>query len=150
MDARKITIAREIAASPETVWRCWTDPEVLPRWLGPDGYSCHTKEIDLAEGGIWRFDMIGPDGTIFPNRHRITRHERPHRIEFLLDADDDGEPPMQVLVSIEPTDNGCRLTQTITFPTPEARNGALGYGADKLGLQTLGKLAAMVEAVGAA
>ena len=150
MEDRTITITRDIAASPEKVWRCWTDPELLPRWFGPDGFSCDTKEIDLVEGGIWRFDMIGPDGTVNPNRHRILRHERPRRIEFLLDADKDGEAPMQVLVLIDPTPGGCRLTQTITFPTPAAREGALDFGADKLGLQTLGKLAVMAEALMAA
>ena len=147
MDDRTITIARDIAASPERVWRCWTDPGLLPRWFGPEGFSCHTKEIDLNEGGIWRFDMIGPDGTVFPNRHRILRHDRPRRIEFLLDADDDGAAPMQVLVLIEPTPQGCRLTQTITFPTAEARAGALGFGADRLGLQTLAQLATIAEAL---
>ena len=40
--------------------------------------------------------MIGPDGTIYPNRHRILSHDRPHRIVYLLD-DGDGphdDPPI--------------------------------------------------------
>lgn len=144
-DDRTLTLTRLIAASPARVWRCWTDPALLPRWFGPEGHSCHTREIDLREGGIWRFDMIGPDGTIWKNRHRITRYDRPHRIEFLMDADDDAALPMQVTVTLTPEAAGTRITQVILFPTAQARAGALAFGADRLGQTTLAKLAALAE-----
>ena len=119
----------------------------MPRWFGPDGYSCITKEINLVPGGVWRFDMIGPDGTVWPNRHRFTLHAPTTRIAFLMDCDDDSGPPMQVEVTLTPEGTGTRLTQTITLPTREAKTVALGFGADRLGLQTLGKLAALAEAL---
>jgi uncharacterized protein YndB with AHSA1/START domain len=143
---RTLTLTRLIAASPEKVWRCWTDPALLPRWFGPDGFTCRTKEIDLREGGQWRFDMIASDGTVWPNRHRFTRHIPARRIEFLMDADHDAAPAMEVTVVLEPEGTGTRITQTILFPSAEARQGAIGYGADRLGLQTLGKLARLAEA----
>lgn len=147
MQDRQITLTRLIAAPPEKVWRAWTDPALLPRWFGPEGYSCRTKEIDLREGGLWRFDMIAPDGTVFPNRHRYTLQVRPARLEFLMDADRDGDAPMAVVVTLTPQAGGTLISQTITFPTAEAKQGALGFGADRLGLQTLGKLAAVAEAL---
>jgi len=133
-------LTREMQAPPDKLWRCWTDPALLPLWFGPDGFSCATKEIDLREGGLWRFDMIGPDGTVWPNRHRFTLQHPQTRIEFLMDGDDDSQPPMQVVVVIEPLGNGSRLTQTITLPSAEAKLHALGFGADRLGMQTLGKM----------
>jgi uncharacterized protein YndB with AHSA1/START domain len=142
MQNRQITLTRLIAAPPETVWRCWTDPAILPQWFGPEGYCCTTKEIDLREGGLWRFDMIGPDGTVWANRHRFTLHQSPHRIEFLMDADSDDDPPYEVVVTLAPEQGGTRLTQTMTFPTQDARDGALAYGADRLGQTTLAKLEA--------
>jgi uncharacterized protein YndB with AHSA1/START domain len=144
---RQITLTRLIHATPAKVWRCWTDSALLPTWFGPEGYSCTTKEIDLRQGGQWRFDMLGPDGTIWPNRHRITLYAPTNRIEFLMDGDADAHPPMQVEVTMEPEGLGTRLTQTITFPSPEARQGALGFGADRLGMQTHAKLAAVAEAL---
>ena len=131
---------REMAASPAKLWRCWTDPALLPRWFGPEGFSCRTKSIDLREGGHWRFDMIAPDGTIWPNRHRYTLQRPQTRIEFLMDGDDDSQPPMEVVVVIAPLGTGSRLTQTITLPSAEAKQHALGFGADRLGMQTMGKL----------
>ena len=144
MNDRQLTLTRLIDAPPEKIWRCWTDPALLPRWFGPDGHSCVTKTIDLTEGGQWRFDMIAPDGTVWPNRHRFTRHVPPRLIEFLMDGDDDSQEPMRVEVTLVPEGQGTRITQTITLPTPEARLRALGFGADRLGMQTLGKLAALV------
>jgi uncharacterized protein YndB with AHSA1/START domain len=142
---RQLTLSRLVAASPDKVWRCWTDPALIPRWFGPDGYSCVTKEINLVQGGQWRFDMIGPDGTVWPNRHRITLYAPVSRIEFLMDGDDDAQPPMLVEVTLTPEGTGTRLTQTITLPDAAAKQHALGFGADRLGLQTLAKLAAMAE-----
>lgn len=145
---RQITLTRLLMAPLPKVWRCWTDPALLPRWFGPEGHSCHTKEIDLREGGLWRFDMIGPDGTVWPSRHRYTQMTPQSRIAFLMDGDSDaGAPPMEVLVTLTPEGAGTRIIQTITFPTPEGRATALGFGADRLGQTTLAKLDAAASSL---
>ena len=143
---RQITLSRLIMASPAKVWACWTEPALIVRWFGPEGFTCITKDINLVQGGQWRFDMIGPDGTVWPNRHRITLYDPPVRIEFLLDGDDDASEPLQVVVTMTPDGVGTRLVQTMTLPSAAAKQGALGFGADRLGLQTLAKLAALAEA----
>lgn len=142
MKDRQIVLTRLIAAPPEAVWQCWTDPAILPVWFGPEGHSCKTKEIDLREGGLWRFDMIGPDGTVWLNRHRYQVMQKPSRIEFLMDADSDDAPPFEVVVTLDPEAGGTRITQVMTFPTQAMRDGALSYGADRLGQTTLAKLEA--------
>jgi uncharacterized protein YndB with AHSA1/START domain len=141
-----LTITRLIAAPPHRLWAAWTDPGLLPQWFGPEGYRCRTTEIDLRQGGLWRFDMIGPDGTVWPNRHRITLYQPMDRIEFLLDGDTDAVPPMQVTVLLTPEGAGTRIAQTILFPDAAMRAAAVGFGAVELGQTTLAKLAALVEA----
>ena len=59
---RTMLIERVIKAPVSVVWGAWINPEALPQWWGPDGFSCRTKRIDLRTGGEWVFDMIGPDG----------------------------------------------------------------------------------------
>lgn len=146
MHDRQIVLTRLINAPVQKVWQCWTDPAILPIWFGPEGFSCKTKEMDLRPGGQWRFDMIGPDGKVWPNRHRYHLMEPHSRIEFLLDDDSDKSEPFSVVVTMTPEDAGTRLVQTMTFPTAAMRDGALGFGADRLGQTTLAKLAAMAEA----
>ncbi len=145
MQDRQITLSRLIAAPPAKVWAAWTDPDLLPRWFGPQGYTCHTIDIDLRQDGHWLFDMIGPDGKVWPNRHRYTLSDPPHRLEFLLDGNDDAAPAFEVVVTLIPERDGTRLTQTITFPDTAARAAADAFGATELGLTTLAKLAALVE-----
>jgi uncharacterized protein YndB with AHSA1/START domain len=143
MDDRQLTLSRLFRASPAQVWKAWTDPDILPRWFGPAGFTCMTKEIDLREGGIWRFDMVG-HGRTFPNRHRFTRYLPHSRIEYLLDDDSDTSPPFEVVVTLTPHDEGTQLVQVMTFPTVEKRDEAVGYNAVALGQTTLDKLAAIL------
>lgn len=143
---RQITLTRLIKAPPSRVWAAWTDPALLPRWFGPKGYSCTTHEIDLRPGGVWRFDMTGPDGKAWPNRHRFHLQIPERRLEFTLDSDDDASPQLSVVVTLEPEAGGTRLTQVMTLPDAASREAAVKFGAVELGQTTLDKLAALVEA----
>lgn len=145
MDDRTLVIERSFRASPAQVYRAWTDPEALPRWFGPSGFSCETHVMDLRVGGEWRFTMRG-DGREWPNRHRWTALRPPEggeagRIEFLMDGLD-GDEPKAVTVLIAPEGTGTRLTQSMVFPSPESLEVARSYGAPAKGQETLTKLAA--------
>jgi uncharacterized protein YndB with AHSA1/START domain len=140
---RQLTLSRLFRASPARVWDAWTNPDILPRWFGPEGFTCVTHEIDLRPGGVWRFDMVG-HGTTYPNRHRFTAHEPVSRITFLMDDGTDAAPPFEVEVTLTPEDGGTRLTQVMTLPTVAAREAAEGYNAVEMGKTTLAKLAAIL------
>lgn len=146
MNGRSIAISRLIAAPVARVWRCWTDPALLPRWFGPDGYSCQTHDIDLREGGHWLFDMTGPDGKVWPNRHRFVLMS-PYEIAFLLDAGSDDEAVSEVMVTLTPEGTATRIRYEMTFPSPAARAMAVGFKAVELGQQTLGKLALLAQEI---
>ena len=142
---RTMTLERLIHATPEHIWRAYADPAILPQWFGPKGYFCRTKEIDLRTGGQWTFDMTGPDGTIWPNRHRAFTYAPYHTITFLMDDGTDTNPPMEVTITLTPQDGGTFLTQKILMPSAEVYAGAKAFGAIELGQTTLAKLAALVE-----
>ncbi len=42
-------------AAPATVFRAWTDPDIVMKWFGPRPNSLHSAIIDLRQGGAWRF-----------------------------------------------------------------------------------------------
>ena len=69
---RSIVLERVFDAPRALVFQAWTNPAHLPRWFGPRGFSCKTRSIDVRVGGAWDFDMIGPDGTVYPNFMRFT------------------------------------------------------------------------------
>jgi len=143
---RTMTLSRDINAPVAVIWSAWTDPEALPKWWGPDGFSCRTTRIDLRDGGEWVFDMIGPDGTVFPNHHRYTRVIPMERIEYELLWGENGPKHAEASAIFESTGHGSRITLRMIFSSDAEYQEAKGFGAVELGMQTLGKLAAFVGA----
>jgi hypothetical protein len=48
---RKLVITRIFDAPPELVWKAWTDPELIQRWWGPNGFDLPTCRNDFRVGG---------------------------------------------------------------------------------------------------
>ncbi|WP_339856501.1 SRPBCC family protein [uncultured Nisaea sp.] len=137
---RTMVLQRVIKAPRSIVWSVWMNPETLPQWWGPEGFSCRTKRIDLRAGGEWVFDMIGPDGTIFPNHHLYNDVLPEERIGYALHAGEDGPKHADAWASFEDLDGATKVTLGMVFSTSAEFQEAKGFGAVELGLQTLGKL----------
>lgn len=60
---RKITIVRNFNAPPQSVWRAWTEPELLDQWWAPKPWKAQTKSLEFKVGGSWLYAMVGPDNT---------------------------------------------------------------------------------------
>lgn len=142
---RTMVLERVIDAPVAAVWGAWADPASLPRWWGPDGFTCRTERIDLREGGEWVFDMIGPDGTVYPNHHRYTRMKRQARIDYTLHRGEDGPKHADAQAVFEDLGDRTKVTLSMTFVTAEEYETAKAFGAVELGQQTLGKLADFVS-----
>lgn len=50
-EARDLVLERWIAASPEALYRCWTEPELLRRWFAPQPWRTLSAELDVRVGG---------------------------------------------------------------------------------------------------
>jgi len=59
-----LMVRRTIAASPERLFRAWTDPNQLVRWWGPKGTRCMGVEMDVRVGGSYRIGNRLPDGNV--------------------------------------------------------------------------------------
>lgn len=141
MADRTMTLTRDIDAPVSRVWNAWTDPEILPKWWGPRGFTCDTRRIDLREGGDWVFDMIGPDGTRFPNQHVFLERTEPSRIVYRLNRGEDGAEHATATVTMEDLGSGrTRLTLSMVFVDVGEYETAKSFGAEALGYQTYDKL----------
>jgi uncharacterized protein YndB with AHSA1/START domain len=143
---RTMILERVINAPVPVVWGAWLNPETLPKWWGPDGYSCRTTRIDLRQGGEWVFDMIGPDGMVWPNHHRYTVMRPESRIDYVLLWGENGPKHADASATFEDIGGATKVTLSMIFNTAAEYHDAKGFGAVELGLQTLGKLARFVGA----
>lgn len=143
---RTMVLQRVIRAPRTIVWNSWMNPEALPQWWGPDGYSCRTQRIDLRTGGEWVFDMIGPDGTVYPNHHLYHEVRPEERIGYALLWGENGPKHADAWALLEEQDGATRVTLGMVFSTEAEFQQAKGFGAIELGQQTLGKLERFVKA----
>jgi uncharacterized protein YndB with AHSA1/START domain len=60
--AKTIRIVREFNAPVEKVWRAWTEPALIEKWIAPKPWRAETKIMDFTVGGIWLYAMIGTEG----------------------------------------------------------------------------------------
>lgn len=143
---RTMVIQRVIKAPVPVVWGAWKNAESLPKWWGPDGFSCRTSRIDLRAGGEWVFDMIAPDGKVFPNHHKYGAVVPEARLDYTLHWGENGPKHADAWAMFEDMGGATKVTLGMVMATAKEYQDAKGFGAVELGLQTLGKLA---KAVGA-
>ena len=142
---RTMLLQRVIRAPRAAVWAAWMNPETLPQWWGPDGFSCRTQRIDLRAGGEWVFDMIGPDGTVYPNHHLYHDVRPKDGISYSLLWGENGPKHADAWASFEDEGEATRVTLGMVFSTAAEFQTAKGFGAVELGQQTLGKLERFVN-----
>jgi glutathione S-transferase len=122
---RTLVIERVFKASPERVFRAWTDPAVLVRWWGPEGFTTPEFAFDLRTGGAWRTVMRSPDG----NPHRVSGIYRaidpPRRlvITWAWEEDDKRGHETEIEITFLAIENGTRmrLVQRL-FQSPTSRD----------------------------
>ena len=90
-----------IAASPETVWEFFVDPEKLTRWKGLDA------DLDARRGGIYRCEVI-PGHTA---RGEYVELDPPRRLVFTWGWERSGDeenpvPPGSSTIEVELTPEG--------------------------------------------
>ncbi|MCB2129692.1 MAG: SRPBCC domain-containing protein [Rhodobacteraceae bacterium] len=141
---RTMVLQRVIKAPLPVIWGAWMNPDALPEWWGPDGFTCRTGRIDLRPGGEWVFDMIAPDGTVFPNHHKYGRIVEGQGFDYTLHWGENGPKHADAWAGFEDIGGATRVTLGMVFATQDEFDTARGFGAEELGLQTLGKLAAHI------
>jgi uncharacterized protein YndB with AHSA1/START domain len=59
---RVLVIERIFDAPRGLVFKAWTEPERMVRWLGPRGFTSTVVKADFRPGGAYRFHMRSPEG----------------------------------------------------------------------------------------
>ncbi|MBX3404104.1 MAG: SRPBCC family protein [Phycisphaeraceae bacterium] len=54
---RTIRLHRVLKAPPERVYRAFTDPDALVKWMAPNGFTAKVHEIDVRVGGGYRMSF---------------------------------------------------------------------------------------------
>lgn len=92
--------SRVLRAAPADILRAFQEPGRLARWWGPKGFRNTFHEFAFEPGGVWRYDMHGPDGADYPNKsvfeevsskRIVIRHLEPlHHFLLTIDLAEEG------------------------------------------------------------
>ena len=144
---------RVFGASPERVFRVFTDPAYLRVWFpsgAPPGSEMTVCESDPVVGGRYHYVLVLPEHGPIAWHGTYTLVDRPDRLDadewFVMgDADPTGSPTSQTL-TFEPADGGFTL-MTMHVELPEPEDPATFIEQSAAGLTT--SLATMDELVSA-
>lgn len=123
---RELVIAHLLEASPEALYRCWTEAATYPDWFCPKPWRAEAQRLDLKPGGASRIMMYGPDGESFPNDGVFLELEPGRRLVF-TDNYTEGWIPnpegiMTAVISFEPQADGRTLyVARVGHPSVEAK-----------------------------
>jgi uncharacterized protein YndB with AHSA1/START domain len=57
MADNNVSLHRVLAASPEKVYRAFTEPAAMASWLPPYGYVCTVHEMNVKVGGTYKMSF---------------------------------------------------------------------------------------------
>jgi uncharacterized protein YndB with AHSA1/START domain len=136
---REVVLERELPYARELVWQAMTMPEHQNQWWGPNGFKNENVTMDFRVGGAWTFEMVGPDGTRYPNHVVFKEITPPNRLVF--DHGDGQRVWFENSIALQETANGTRIRLRQLFPSKESRDDVVEkYGAIEGGKQHLAKL----------
>lgn len=138
-----IVITRMLDAPRRLVWEAMTKEEHVNRWWGPDGFKNENSTMDFCVGGQWKYEMVGPDGTRYPNL--VIYKEIVPLSRLVFDHGDWERVWFETTITLEEAANGTLVTILQAFPTKEDRDEVVEkYGAIEGGKQHLAKLEAYI------
>ena len=162
-DLPTYVLERVFEAPRELVWKTWTDPELLPRWYGPNVETI-VHRLEVKPGGLWLGEMRWDGGSHY-QRVEYTEVAPPERLVWLhavSDADWNvianpmmADWPRVLLTTVTFEEDGERTKLRLTWVPHEASEAEIACfaaaldGMDKgwaSGMELLAKLLAELQA----
>jgi uncharacterized protein YndB with AHSA1/START domain len=140
-----------LPASCDQLFRAWTEPDEVMQWFGYKAGSMISAEIDLREGGAWRFVMVRDEQATRALQGTYSAIEPGKRLEFtwqhVVEAVDGTRTESGISqVRVEFSAHGKATRLNLRHEGIEARDSRLGVGAGWNA--SLNSLAAHVESAG--
>ena len=114
--ALELRLSRHLAAPRMTVWRCWSEPELMKQWFTPRPWTTPVIETDFRPGGGSFILMRGPNGEEHEN-HGVYLEIDPGRRLVFTDAYRAGwlpspKPFFTAILTFDDEGDGTRYTAT--------------------------------------
>lgn len=140
-----IRIVRDFAAPAERVFRAWTDPELVARWLGPRSITNRMDHWDARTGGSYRYVSLRNGEVIasfYGSFHEVRPHERIVQT-FTYDGAPDGVS-LDIVTFEDLGDGRTRVDSLTLVESLETRDAVLASGMEQGVIEGYEKLDALL------
>lgn len=130
---QELFIVREFDAPRELVFKAFSDPEILVRFLGPKNLKMHIDHYDFRSGGSYRYVHTDENGNAFGFNGAIHEVSAPERAIQTFEFEG---MPQRGHVSLDTSlfevlpGNRCRLTIQSVFRSVADRDGMVMSGME--------------------
>jgi uncharacterized protein YndB with AHSA1/START domain len=139
---REVAWTRRFAAPRERVFRAFTEPEHVQRWLlGPEGWAMPICEMDLRVGGEWRYVWRNADGDEFAIQGVFREIEPPARLVYTESMM--GSEALQTIVLTE-EDGITTMVSSLLYGSRAERDAAIATGMEEGTSQSYDRLAGVL------
>jgi uncharacterized protein YndB with AHSA1/START domain len=127
-----VIVTRHFAAPPEAVFRAFTDPALIQRWLlGPDGWTMPVCQFEARPGGKIRYEWAHDTKGGFYLTGECLELEPPRRIVHVERMYlPDPTPDNYAETTFKPDGGGTLMTMRMTLPDKETRAQMLATGME--------------------
>ncbi|MGY4827649.1 SRPBCC family protein [Sphaerotilaceae bacterium SBD11-9] len=126
-ETHDLVISRLVRAPRATLWRAWTEPELLKEWWCPRPWTTEVRAFDLRAGGGFYTFMRGPDGGTSDNPGCFLEVVPHSRIVFSSCLIADWRPatpwmPFTAVITLADEGEGTRYVATVMHPDKGTRD----------------------------
>jgi uncharacterized protein YndB with AHSA1/START domain len=139
---REFGAKRTVDAPRELVWSCFTEPQHIKEWWGPNGFTNTIHKMDVTQGGEWLLTMHGPDGVDYPNKIKYIEVIKPEKLVYDHGTPSDEFGYFRAFVNLTDLREKTEISMRGVFKTKAERDVVVEkYGAIEGQQQTLARLA---------
>lgn len=141
MSGNKISLHRVFTASPEKIYRAFSNEEAMASWLPPFGFTCKVHQMDFKTGGTYKMSFTNfttGNGHSFGGSYLEIK---PNEFIKYTDRFDDPKLPGEMTTTVRMTKVSCGTDlQIMQEGIPEAIPTEMCYLGWQESLEKLKKL----------
>ncbi|HWL52374.1 MAG TPA: SRPBCC family protein [Chthoniobacteraceae bacterium] len=111
MPAHTVQLHRVLRTTPERLYRAFTDPDALVKWLPPNGFTAKVHHMEVRVGGTFRMSFTnfttGNSHSFGGTYLELVPHERLRYTDRFDDPNLPGE--MRVTIVLKPVGTGTEV-----------------------------------------
>jgi uncharacterized protein YndB with AHSA1/START domain len=108
----ELVITRTFDAPRALVFKAWSAPEHMTRWLGPKNFTAPHCKMDFRIGGAYRACIRSAEGQEYWMRGNYREIVEPERIVFTFAWEEDGERGRDTVITVTFAEHGGKTRMT--------------------------------------